>query len=168
MRKLVWIIDSLSENLVKIICWLGLALVLVLCYEVVMRYVFNNPTVWAADISRMLGASFATLGLAYTLRHRGHVRVDVFYSRLSDRGKALVDVICTLLLFFPLLICMLYASVSWTVSSWSRGETWQMTAWYPPTGPIRTAISVGWCLFLIQAGAEFVRNLYFLWRGKQL
>ena len=157
--KLVYYIDSLSEKTGKVVCWFVLILILILCYEVLMRYAFNNPTQWASDISRMLGATIATGGLAYTLQKKSHVRVDVIYTHLSTRGQAIIDVLGTLVLFFPLLLVFIYASISWTVFSWERMETWQMTAWFPITGPIRTIISLALCFFTLQACADFVRYL---------
>ena len=76
-------------------------MVLSLVYEVVARYFFNAPTIWAYDMTFMLYGSFFMLGAAYTLQRSGHIRTDVFYARWSPRTQARVDLACYLVLFFP-------------------------------------------------------------------
>jgi len=101
MRTVVRVFDSISEHTGKVVLWAAIALVLVLCYEVTMRYVFDAPTNWVMETAMMLGGTIAALGWAYTHRHHGHVRVDVIYTHLSPRGKAIIDVVCSLVFLFP-------------------------------------------------------------------
>ncbi len=143
-----------------------MALVLVLFTEVVLRHVFIAPTMWAHDTARMLLATIATMGLAYTHRHDGHVRIDLLYRRLSPRGKAVLNVVCALLLFFPVVIIFVYAGYHALIASWIRGEVLGGSFWYPPAWPIRTVVFVGFCLFLLQGVANFTRDLYTLARGE--
>jgi len=166
MRTVVRAFDSISEYTGKVAKWACLALVLVLVYEVVARYAFNAPTIWAHQTSCMLGGAIAALGWAYTLRHQGHVRVDVLYSHLSPRGQAIIDVLCGLLFFFPLLFILIHQSASQMLYSWSMGEVLTQTYWYPPAGPIRTVVFVGLLLFGLQGVSQFTRDLYFLVRGR--
>jgi TRAP-type mannitol/chloroaromatic compound transport system permease small subunit len=116
----------------------------------------------------MLGSTIVTLGLANTLLHGGHVRIDIFYSRLSAKGKAIIDGGCFLLIFLPLLIVIILMSVKWAAFSWSTGEKMIETTWYPPKFPIRVIFLVGWFMFGLQALAQFVRDLHLLSRGKSL
>ena len=102
MINIVRFIDSISELIGKTVRWACVALVLVLVYEVIARYVFNAPTIWAHETAVMLGGTVVALGWAYTHRHHGHVRVDVIYTHLSPRGKAFTDVLCAFFLLFPL------------------------------------------------------------------
>lgn len=168
MRTIVRVFDSISENTGKVILWAAIALVLVLCYEVTMRYVFNSPTNWVMETSMMLGGTIAALGWAYTHRHQGHVRVDVIYLHLPPRGKAIIDVVCSFIFLFPLLIILIYASASWAVFSWEMGEKMVGSSWKPPAGPIRTVMVLGFCLFTLQCVAQFIRDLHLLIRKKPL
>jgi TRAP-type mannitol/chloroaromatic compound transport system permease small subunit len=111
MKIVVRVIDSISEYSGLVIRWLCLALVLVLCFEVTARYVFNAPTMWASDSASMMGGAIAAVGWAYTHRHGGHVRVDVFYNHLSSRGQAILDITLSLIFFFPLILALAY--ISW-------------------------------------------------------
>jgi len=168
MRKIVRAIDSVNEWTGKTIRWACVALVLVLVYEVIARHVFNAPTIWAHETSKMLGGTVVALGWAYTHRHQGHVRVDVIYANLSPRRKAIVDILCTALFFFPLIIILAYMAADFMWVAWIRSEKLIESYWYPPAGPIRTVTFLGLCLFALQGFAQFVRDLYLLVRNKPL
>jgi TRAP-type mannitol/chloroaromatic compound transport system permease small subunit len=114
----------------------------------------------------MLLATISALGWAYTHRHDGHVRVDVFYAYLSPRGRAIIDFGGYLVFFFPLLIILVYASARGAWFSWSIGERSIEGYWYPPVYPIRTVMFLGVSLFALQGVAEFIRTLYLLIRNK--
>ena len=101
MEKLLNWIDSANQRVGNVTKWLILILAAVMVYDVIMRYLFNAPTVWGFDISYMLGGTFSILGMGYTLLKDKHVRVDVFSSRFSARTKAYIEVILSLVLFFP-------------------------------------------------------------------
>jgi TRAP-type mannitol/chloroaromatic compound transport system permease small subunit len=151
-----------------IVRWACLALVLVLCYEVTARYVFGAPTSWAGDTSSMIGGTIAAMGWSYTHRHGGHVRVDVFYNHLSPRGQAILDITLSLLFFFPLILALAYISWNMMWLAWEMGEVLVRSNWFPPTGPIRTVVVLGLCLFALQGVAQFIRDLYRLMGDKKL
>lgn len=162
------IIDFISDWTGKTVRWLTVALVMVLIYDVVMRYVFGAATIWAYETAVMVGATIYVMGWSYVHRHHGHVRVDVFYTHLSPRGKAIIDVICALLFLFPLLFVLIDTSVSYMLHSWAIGEVLAETFWYPPAAPFRTMIVVGLSLFALQSIVQFIRDLYPLIRNKAL
>jgi len=168
MRAIVKAIDSISEWTGNIVRWACVALVLVLVYEVTARYVFTAPTIWAHQTSCMLGSTFAALGWAYVHRHHGHVRIDVFYARLSARGKALIDVLCAFFFFFPLLIVLIYMATDFMWTAWVEREVLIESYWYPPSGPIRTITLLALCLFALQGVSQFIRDLHFVIRNKPL
>ncbi len=147
--------------------WCVVVLVLTLCYEVVARYVFNRPTIWSQDLSSMLGGTIILLGLAYTHRYRAHIRIDIFYARLSTRGKAIIDIIGALL-FFPLIIAFAYAAADEMIFAWSHKEVLLQTYWYPPAGPIKTIAFIGFSLLFFQGAANSISDLYLLRRGEPL
>lgn len=166
MKSIVQTIDSISEYTGKTARWACVILVMVMVYEVVARYVFNAPTIWAYETAMMLGVTIAILGWPYTHRHHGHVRVDVIYTHLPPRGKAIIDVVCYLFLFFPLLFLLIYAAGVRAVFAWSLGEVLTEGYWYPPASPIRTLVVIGLFLFALQGAAHFIRDLRLLTRNK--
>lgn len=168
MGTIVRFIDSISEWTGSITRWFAVALVAVTAYDTLARYVFNAPTVWGYETSCMLGASVILLGAAYCLLHNSHVRVDIFYIRLSPRRRAIIDVLGTAILFFPLCAIYIKTSASWMWMSWKTGEVMCETFWYPPAAPFRTVVMIALCLFFLQSIAQFTRNLHMLIKGNPL
>lgn len=168
MRRIVNLIDSISEWTGKAISWIVVILTVVLGYEVLMRYFFNAPTLWAYDISYMLGGTFFLLGAAYTFWMKGHVRIDIFYSRFPPRIQALIDVIFMVIFFFPVWIGLLYKLIPYVCLSWELGERSLESYWRPIIYPFKTVMPIGVFLLLLQGIAEFIRSLLMLIKGKSL
>lgn len=166
MGTILRVIDAISRWTGLSAKWLCLALVLIGAYDVIMRYAFNAPTVWAYETCVMLGGAIYALGWSYSHLHKSHVRVDIFYIRLSPRGKAFIDTFGALIFFFPIMAVLIKTSISWTWTSWVNQEVMIETYWYPPAAPFRTVITLGICLFTIQGLAQFIRDSYFLMRRK--
>jgi len=166
MRNALKIIDSTSEHVAWLLVWFCYALVAVIVISVVMRYIFNSPPIWGYETATMLGGSIYAMAYAYTHRHHRHVRVDVVFSHLSPRAKAIIDVTGTLFLFFPFMFFLIRVSADWAWRAWIIGEKSDLTIWYPPMAPFRTAVLIGFSLFFVQAAAQFIRDLYFLVKGK--
>ena len=165
-RKILRTIDNISEKSGQATKWLAVALVVILTFEVLMRYAFNAPTTWAHLSSMMVSGAIVTLGLAYTQKHHGQIRIDIFYTKMTVRGKALVDTLCTVFLLGPLLAAFIRVSGSWMWKSWAEGEIRTESYWYPPAGPFRTVFFIGFCLLALQIVAQFVRDAHVLWKGK--
>ena len=166
MRKILKTVDLISEYTGQIAKWFCLGLIIVLVYETTARYVFNAPTDWAQPMTMMLWGAITLLGLAYVQRHHRHIRVDVFYGKLSLRGKAIVDIVFSLLILFPLLFVLTRVAGTFMVQSVVRHEVMSETLWYPPASPFRTVLFVGFLLFILQSIAEFIRNLNIAIRNK--
>ena len=150
----------------KTACWLASILVALIALEVIMRYFFDKPTMWNYETSMMTGGSLFALGWAYAHRHHSHVRIDVFYTHLSPRAKAAIDVVGTLLLFFPLMLMFISTSIAWTANAWEINEKSVETYWYPPIAPFRTVVTIGLIMLALQGVAQFVRDFYRLVRNK--
>lgn len=168
MKKVVQVINSISEYSGMVILWAVIALIVVLCYEVIARYVFNSPTIWALETSKMLGGVIAVVGWGYTYLHNGHIRVDVLYVRLPPRGKALVDVVLALLFLFPVIGILIFSGISWAATSLATGEKMVESSWLPPAAPFRIVIAVGFFFFAMQCVARFITDLHLLTRGSEL
>lgn len=165
LRRLVNLVDTISEITGKAISWLILVLVLSLTYEVVSRHYFNKPTFWSYDVSYMLGGGALVIGAAMALKNKQHVRVDLFYGNFSPRLQAMVDLILSIVLFYPILIFGLINSIQAAALSWSRYERIMSGFWQPPIYPLKTAVPIGLFLLLIQLLAETIRNVVKLQGG---
>ena len=159
--------DTISEWSAKTTSWLVLFLTLMTGYEIIMRYVFNAPTKWVFDLSYMLGGTFFVLGQGYTLLQNKHVRIDIFYSRLSDRGKAFLNCFFYLIFFFPLWIVLLYLLIPYVYESWKVGERSMQGYWMPILYPFKTVMPVAVLILILQAIAEFIRCIITIVKGNE-
>ena len=166
MKRALRTIDSVSEYVGRGACVLVIVLVLVLANETTLRYVFDQPTMWGYELSYMVGASMAVLAWSYTHRHKGHVRVDVIYSHLSLRGRAIIDVVCSVVFLGPLLYVLVRAGFNAVTFALRMNEVLAESSWLPPAWPIRTIIFIGFVLFALQCFAQFVRDVYALVRNE--
>lgn len=159
-------IDKVSEWTGKLFAWLVIPLVCGLMYEVVARYVFGAPTVWAYDITYMLYGAHFMMGAAYLLYIGGNVRIDVFYRQFSPRAKAIVDICLYLVFFFPVMVVLLVFGIEYAWFSWEIKERASLSPWRPPLYPLKTVLPVAIFLLLLQGVVEFIRNLGIAARGK--
>jgi TRAP-type mannitol/chloroaromatic compound transport system permease small subunit len=168
IRKLLKFIDWRSENSGPTGKWFALLLVLFGSYEAIARHFFNAPTIWAYDSMCMAGGAIYMLGASYNYLHDSHTRVDLFYTQVSPRKQALIDVIGALILFFPLMIIMFKLAVTWAAKAWKIHEVMFNSFWYPPAAPYRTVFAIGLFLLILQGVARFIRDIHFVIRGEKI
>ena len=168
MRQFIRVIDKLNEKTGMAVRWVAVGMLLTTSYEVIARYFFNAPTVWAHQTVMILGGVFVALSWGWVHLHHGHVNMDILLRRLPPRGQAIVNVVCSLLFLFPLLGFMIWISSEWMVESWVMQEKWMQSVWRPPMGPSRSVITLGFTLFFLQGAAHFLRDLHFSIRGEAL
>lgn len=162
MKKILKIINSVNEWAGKGAQWFALALILIGVTEVVMRYVFDRPTMWGYEILVMTGAAMYALSWGHVHLHQGHVRMDVLYRSFSTKGKSIVDAIFFLLFFVPVVGLLAYTSASWMWHAWEINEKSVLTYWYPPIAPLRTVVFIGVCLLALQGIARLIADLHSL------
>jgi TRAP-type mannitol/chloroaromatic compound transport system permease small subunit len=162
VKGLIRMIDGANAAVAKTVAWLMIPLVLVIAFEVVMRYVFNRPTLWVFDVSYFITSIIVMLGTAYTLQMKGHVSVDVFYERFSPKTRALIDVVLYLVLFFSLWLLIINVMVPHVINSFVRGETAATGIWRPPIWPFKAWILLGIIMLTLQGLVEFLRSLFVL------
>ena len=138
-----------------------------LLYEVVMRYGFNRPTIWVHEISQFIFGACYMLGAGFTLLRRGHVNMDMLYTRFSLRGKALADTISGLF-FLLFLWVMVWHSGIMAYESVIFNEHLVQSVFEPPLYPIKIIFLVGCVLFLLQGLVHLVHDLTILITGRDL
>ncbi len=159
------LINRINKWVGKGAAWLVPILILELVYDTVARYVFNAPTAWSYDISYMLYGSIFMLGAAYTLQIDKHVRIETFYGKMSRKGKALIDAICYVLLFFPAVGSLIYFGGVFALKSWKLLEAGGDSMWQPAIYPFKTVLPVAAILLMLQGIVEFIHCVTFLIRG---
>jgi TRAP-type mannitol/chloroaromatic compound transport system permease small subunit len=165
---IVRVIDTFSEWCGRLFAWMIIPLMLALTWEVIARYVFHAPTVWAYDTSYMLYGSHFMLGAGYTLLKGGHIRTDIFYQNWSPRTQATVDALLYIFFFFPGMFFFVWMGGTEAIHSWSIGERSDASPWRPIIYPFKTALPLGILLLLIQGVAEFIKSGYLALRGRPL
>lgn len=150
----------------KIVSFLVYPVMLVLVYEVVMRYAFNSPTIWAHETSCMLYGAHFVLGGAYALRHDAFVNVEVFYMRFSRRTQAIVDLV-TWTMFYLFVGAMLWKSLPWAWASFSVKE-FSNSTWGPPVWPVKWTIPLAAFFMLLQGMTKTIKDSYLAVTGREL
>lgn len=166
--SLVRVIDGLSEWSGRLFAWMIVPLMVGTTYEVIVRYAFNAPTIWAYDLSYMLYGAHFMLGAAYTLRYGGHIRTDIFYQNWSVRTQGWVDFLLYLFLFFPGMIFFFWMGGQEALLSISIGERSDASPWRPYIYPLKSVLPVTALLLLIQGVAELIKSLHMALRGRTL
>jgi TRAP-type mannitol/chloroaromatic compound transport system permease small subunit len=166
MARTITAIDLFSLWVGRIVCWITMPLIVAMVYEVVARYAFVAPTMWAYDISRMLYGALFMLGAGYALSRGVHIRADFIYRTWTARNQGRVDALLYLLFYFPGLAVFLWMSSDFAYLAWFRGERGMDTAWMPHMGPIKTALPVGVALLLVQGVSEFLKSYYAATKGR--
>ena len=158
-------IDSLNEGVGRAISWLTLAMVLVTFTVVVLRYLFNIGWIAMQESVTYMHAVVFMLGAAYTLKHSGHVRVDIIYRARGKRTQAWVDLLGALLLLLP--VCLFIAWISWEyiAASWSVRETSQEAGGIPAVFLLKTVIMVMALLLVLQGISQALSSLLYLLTG---
>ncbi|MBW2941180.1 TRAP transporter small permease subunit [Zhongshania sp. CAU 1632] len=158
MKQCVYLIDSLTERLGRLLAWLIPLMMLGTTAVVVMRYGFGQGmTALQESVSYLHGTVFM-LGAAYTLKHGGHVRVDIFYRRFSPRTKAWVDSIGSIVFLLPLCGLILITSWDFTLNAWAIHETSVEPGGLPFVYLLKTLLPLMAINLAMQGFAELLRN----------
>jgi len=159
LARLITIIDTITESIGKAISWLMLLMVLVSFIIVVLRYGFNIGWIAMQESVLYMHGFIFMLGAAYTLKADGHVRVDIFYQRFSQKQKALVNIFGGLFLLFPVCGFIFYISFDYVQMSWHIMEQSPEAGGLPLVYVSKSFILL-FCVFLsVQALAEIFRNI---------
>lgn len=158
MKPLASAIDSFTNRMGKVIVLILLPLIGIICYEVVARFVFNRPTVWAHETASLVFGVYVVLLGAYTLLHEQHVRVDILWARLLPRRKAIWD-LATSVFGFIFIVSLFWFSAR---EAWHSVEIREIsiTVFGPPLYPSKIILAIAAFLFLLQMIAKFVRDLH--------
>lgn len=162
------VIDRISIVSGKLVAWMILPMSLSLVYEVVARYLFNAPTIWASDVSQILYGMFFMLGSAYALQRQQHIRTDFLYGKWSIRTRGLVDAACYLALYFPALLFFLWVGSEFAYRSILFNERIVTSPWMPIIWPLKLAIPISTLLLLIQGVSELLKCLFAAMKGVSL
>ena len=157
----------------QFVVWIGRAfawgifiLTAAVMYEVIMRYFFNAPTLWAFDFTiQMYGAVFM-MGGASAMSTKTHVKADMYYNRLSEKGQAILDLILFICFYAPGVFALTYAGYFYAKKAWIVHET----SWNSPAQIqvyfSKSLIPIAELLLLIISISEIFRCIICIKTGK--
>ncbi|MBW3535638.1 MAG: TRAP transporter small permease subunit [Gemmatimonadetes bacterium] len=156
-------VDRLNDAIGSFIRWLALVMVIIGAYNALARYAtrYFQTALSSNALNELQWYLFSViflLGAAYGLRHDVHVRVDVMYAKVSDKGRAWIDLLGTVLFLLPFSVLMLWVSFPSVMRSWSIREV------SPDPGglaryPIKALVLVSFGLLVLQGVAHVVRQV---------
>jgi TRAP-type mannitol/chloroaromatic compound transport system permease small subunit len=162
MQGLLWLIERISGLAGKTTAWLVVPLIVATVYDVAARYVFSAPTQWAYEVGYMMMGAHALLGMAFTLREGGHIRIDAFTQKFSQTTKALIDLVGYLVLVLPCLMWITWALWSYWVKALQTNELSGQSAWNPAIWPFKLVFFVAFVLLVLQIVAEIIKAVMYL------
>ncbi|MFK7908099.1 MAG: TRAP transporter small permease subunit [Chitinophagales bacterium] len=167
MEKLITLLEGIGEWVGKKVSYLTTALMLLICYDVLMRYFFNFSQIWMTEVEIYFYSFLFLLGSAYAFKHDKHVRVDVFYANFSEKRKAWVNLLGGLFLLLPWCIVILIVSFDYAMTSFSIGEGSPQPGGLPALYILKSSIFVGFLLLFLQGVASVLRSVLVL-QGKPM
>ena len=155
-------VDLTNEWIGRAVAWLTLGCVLTCFAVVVLRYGFDVGFPWMQELYVWQHAAVFMVGAGYTFLHRGHVNVDLVYGRLSERGRAWVDILGTLFFLFPWLALVATRSAPFLLTSWSIREASGTANGMPAVYLLKSLLWVFCLLMFLQGLALILRRALFL------
>ena len=157
VSKLIYGIDQLSRMVGHAFAWCIIILTFGTCYEVFVRYVLDNPTSWAFDMSYLMYGGLFFMAGAYTLSRNGHVRGDFIYRMWSPRGQGIIELTLYILFFYPGVLALMYAGWSYGFEAFRIREVSVNSPAGIPVWQLKLLIPFGAGLLALQGVAEVAR-----------
>ncbi|HFG2059698.1 TPA: TRAP transporter small permease subunit [Vibrio cholerae] len=162
MRSLIYV-ERLFNRLSDLLGWLSSILFILLVanvvYDVVMRYAFNDVSIAFQELEWHLFATVFLLGIPYTIKAGGHVRVDLFYERLSMKAQAVIDILGTLFFLLPFCLLVVYFGIDFAKESYALGETSGDPGGLPYRWIIKAMIPVSFTFMAISGVGLIIHSL---------
>ena len=152
-------IDLLNAFTGKTIAWLTIAMVLVTCIIVVTRYVFDLGSIALQESVMYMHGMVFMLGIGFTLKEKGHVRVDVLYEKFPERTQTLIDIAGHLLFLMPVSIFIFWTSLDYVSFAWSVKETSAQPGGLPGVYLLKLIIPTMAALLFLQGVSELLKSI---------
>ncbi len=158
LLTLARLIDALTERVGRMAIWLVLVATLISAGNALARYALDESSNAWLEIQWYLFGAMFLLTAGYTLKHNGHVRIDIFYNRLGERGQAWIDLLGGLLFLLPM--AGLLAWLAWPIFM----DAWVTQEMSPDAGglvrwPVKLLLPIGFALLALQGLAEVIKRI---------
>ncbi len=168
LKKTIAFGESINEWIGNVVVTSAVIIfILVIFSNVILRYVFNMSFVFMSELEWHIFAFVFLMGAGYTLLHEGHVRVDIFYSLMDRKKKALINFLGVFLFLIPSCYVVLTTTIPWAIVSYQIGEVSIDPGGIPARFIIKAVLPLGYFLMLIQGVILGIKSLCIL-MGKPL
>ena len=150
-------IDFISLKTGRATMYLVFVMMFILILSFVTRIIINIPLIWIIEMAQFVMTGYYLLGGGYSMLTDDHVRMDLIYSKLKDKTKALLDSLTSVFLIFYLVVLLIgsISSLTYTLETNQR----LFTAWAPYVWPIKSIMTFGILLMLLQSIAIFFKDI---------
>lgn len=161
LSKVSSILENICEISGRMISWLVIFMVLLVCYDVTMRYFFKGGSITLQELEWHIFSLIFLLGTAYTFKHDDHVRLDLFYQSrfMDDIKRAWVNIIGGTLFLIPFCLLIIICSWPFVYQSFIHAEGSPDPGGLPYRWLLKSAIPLGFLLLLLQGIADIFKNL---------
>lgn len=152
------LIDALTERIGRLVIWLVLVATLISAGNALARYALGESSNAWLEIQWYLFGAMFLLAAGYTLKHNGHVRIDILYNRFGPRGQAWIDLVGGLLFLLPMAVLLAWLGWPMFLDAWHSHEM------SPDAGglvrwPVKLLLPLGFGLLALQGIAEVIKRL---------
>ena len=146
-------VDNICEKVGRFVMYWVFFMMFLLILSFITRNIINFPLMWIIEMAQFTITAYYLLGGGYSMLTNDHVRMDLFYGKLSKKGKAKMDIFTSAFLIFYLIISI--TSLIYTIETKQK----LFTAWAPYVWPIKTLMLIGILLMLLQAFSTLFKDI---------
>ncbi len=150
-------VDMVCEKVGRFVMYWVFFMMFLLILSFVTRNIINFPLMWIIEMAQFTITAYYLLGGGYSMLSNDHVRMDLFYGKLSRKGKAKMDVFTSFFLIFYLIILFIGSITSLVYTIETKQKLF--TAWAPYVWPIKTLMLMGILLMLLQAFSTLFKDI---------
>ncbi|KAA1247940.1 TRAP transporter small permease subunit [Aquimarina sp. RZ0] len=159
MQKIIKFFDWVGEKTGALVSWLSVLLAMMIGLDVIIRYVFKFTFIWMIETEIYLFGILFLIGSGFTFKHGKHVRVDVFYTKMSVKQKAWVDVLGGVFLLIPWCYVVIVSSWYYSLSSFMIGEGSSQAGGLPALYILKFCITLGFSFLLLQGISHMLKSI---------
>lgn len=163
MKKIIDSLDRIIQIVGQLTSYSILLIIIIILYEVVLRYFFNSPTTWVHEVSGWLQTLLIMFGGAYALQKGYFIRVDVLYNYFSKKTQFFIDLLISTTFFVIFAYILIYFGFKFAYSSLLMKELSSTGVWKGPVWPIKFTLPIGsillvisWLLHILKSYQNFI------------
>jgi len=168
LNRYIELVNNINSTIGKYTSWLTSVLVLVVVFDVITRYVFNESSVAVQELEWHLFAILFLMGAAYTLQNDDHVRVDLFYSKFNIKQKAWLNIFGTIIFLIPFTLLIIYASQNYVLNSFALNESSPDPGGLPARYILKAFIPISFLFLLLQGLSLLFKSVLEIKNNKEV